>query len=110
MQLFAYSIYDKKAECYGIPFFKSKDMVAIRDFTSIVNDERSSLYQFPGDYDLYRVGHFLDGSGLMSAEKPTFLVNASSVKRSIFAGTPVERVSVVTGKDVVEIVPNSEVK
>ena len=51
-----YSIYDKKSEHFGIPFFCVNDGVAKRDFDRLAHDANSYVAAYPDDYSLYSIG------------------------------------------------------
>lgn len=57
-----YSIYDKKAKCYGMPFLAHNHAVAARMVQASM-DEVSLLAKYPHDYCLECVGSFSDEDG-----------------------------------------------
>lgn len=63
MQLKIYSIRDAKAEIFNAPFYKNTHGEAERDFSMLVNEEKSKINKFPEDYDLYHLGSFDDQTG-----------------------------------------------
>lgn len=72
-----YSIRDQKAECFNTPFFKTTHGEAERDFRVAVNDENTSLNQFPDDFDLYFVGTYDTNTGrLTSLDTPQHVIKA----------------------------------
>lgn len=76
--MFCYSIYDRKANCYNIPFFAQTDGVAVRNFQDLVSDSRSTVYRYPDDFSLYKVGEFNETSGaLITLDAPSHISNAS---------------------------------
>lgn len=80
MQLKAYSVRDQKGEVFHTPFFKKTHGEAERDFTALVRDNKSTLNQFPDDFDLYFVGHYDDQKGtFMSLDTPQHMLKAISV-------------------------------
>lgn len=79
MRTNAYSIYDSKSGAFGAPFFMQATGLAIRAFTDLVNDSKSTLFKYPSDFDLYHVGHFDDSEGKLIALTPVVnLGNASA--------------------------------
>lgn len=60
MKLMAYSIFDKKAECYLNPFFARAPGEAHRIFSDACQrkEEGNLIAMHPEDYDLYQVGSF----------------------------------------------------
>ncbi|AXH74004.1 MAG: nonstructural protein [Microviridae sp.] len=53
-----FSIYDQKSGTFHVPFFKPTHGEAERDFRSAVNDPKSTLNQYPDDFDLYYLGEY----------------------------------------------------
>jgi len=53
-----FTIRDTKAEVYNQPFFQQSHGEAERNFTTLVNDEKSTVSQYPEDFDLYFLGDF----------------------------------------------------
>lgn len=58
-----FSIRDAKAEFFNSPFLQKTEGEAERTFTSLVNDNQSTLSKHPEDYDLYFVGEYDDNTG-----------------------------------------------
>lgn len=82
MELKAYSIRDSKGEIYHNPFFKHTHGEAERDFTTAVNDDKSTLHQFPDDFDLYHIGSYDNQTGVFKAlATPQHIQKAVHVKR-----------------------------
>lgn len=81
MLLKAFSIRDSKAEIFNQPFFKKSHGEAERDFMQLVRDQKSTVWQFPEDFDLYYVGNYDDQTGTFSSlDTPQHVVKAVSVK------------------------------
>jgi hypothetical protein len=64
-----YAIYDSAIEAYLPPFIAQAEGAALRDFGNLINTPGTPAYDHPGDYHLFRVGHFQDGSGMLEPEK-----------------------------------------
>ncbi len=73
-----FSVYDKKAEGYLSPFVFPAVGQAVRAFTNIVNDDRTDMYKWPEDFDLYQLGYMDVGSGQFTNDA-TFLIGGMSV-------------------------------
>lgn len=58
-----YSIYDKKAEQFSPPQVYHNDMLALRAFEGIVNDDKMLIKKYPEDFSLYYVGNLGDSDG-----------------------------------------------
>ncbi len=58
-----YSVYDQKAEQFGPPQVFHNDMLALRSFESIVNDDKMFICKYPEDFSLYYVGNLGDING-----------------------------------------------
>lgn len=81
MQLRIFSIRDAKAEIFNPPFYKHTPGEAEREFTRLAKDDKSQVFQFPDDYDLYMLGTYDDQSGkITSLDTPQHIVKAVQVK------------------------------
>lgn len=58
-----YSIYDDKAEQFSPPQVHHNDMLALRAFQGIVNDDKMLIKKYPEDFSLYYVGSIGDSDG-----------------------------------------------
>lgn len=58
-----YSIYDTKAEQFSPPQVYHNDMLALRAFEGIANDEKMLIKKYPEDFSLYYVGNLGDSDG-----------------------------------------------
>lgn len=58
-----YSIYDSKAEQFSPPQVYHNDMLALRAFEGIVNDDKMLIKKYPEDFTLYYVGNLDDSNG-----------------------------------------------
>ena len=77
-----YSIYDQKAGVFNNPFYKTTHGEAERDFTTAVNDEKTTLNQYPTDFDLYYLGDYNDQDGKFTTlDTPQHVVKAVQVLR-----------------------------
>lgn len=65
MILKAFSVYDDAAQAYGQPFFAPALGLAIRMFTDLVNDPKSSPSQYPDQFTLFELGDFDDATGVL---------------------------------------------
>lgn len=80
MQLKIYSIRDSKGEIYNPPFYKKTHGEAERDFTTLCKDEKSTVAQYPEDFDLYYLGDYDDVKGTISSlDTPQHITKAVSV-------------------------------
>lgn len=83
MELKAFSIRDSKGEIFHTPFFKKSHGEAERDFAQLVRDSKSTLSQFPEDFDLYFLGVYDDVEGkFKSLDTPQHLVKAITLTRN----------------------------
>lgn len=81
MELKAFSIRDSKGEIFNPPFYKKTWGEAERDFHQLVKDEKSMVYKYPEDFDLYCVGSYDDQTGLFIPEAtPRHVVKAIMLK------------------------------
>jgi hypothetical protein len=58
-----YSIYDSKAEQFSPPQVYYNDMLALRAFEGIVNDDKMLIKKYPEDFSLYYIGNLSDSDG-----------------------------------------------
>lgn len=63
LKLRLYSIYDSKAEQFSPPQVYHNNMLALRGFESIVNDDKMFIKKYPEDFSLYYVGDLGDSDG-----------------------------------------------
>lgn len=65
-----YSIYDLKAEQFSPPQVYHNDMLALRGFESLVNDNKTLINSYPEDFSLYYVGNLGDTDGRYYIDGP----------------------------------------
>lgn len=58
-----YCIYDSKAEQFSPPQVYHNDMLALRAFEGLVNDDKTLINSYPEDFSLYYVGNLGDSDG-----------------------------------------------
>ena len=58
-----YSIYDSKAEQFSPPQVYHNDMLALRGFESLVNDDQMLINSYPEDFSIYYIGNIGDTDG-----------------------------------------------
>lgn len=81
MELRVYSIRDSKAEIFNQPFFQKTDAEAQRSFAQLIRDPKSTINQFPEDYDLYFLGTYDDQTGVIkSMDTPQHMLKAIAAK------------------------------
>lgn len=81
MRLKMYSVRDTKAEIYHAPWYKNTHGEAEREFQTIADDPKSTIYKHPEDYDLYFVGEYDDQTGKIEAcVTPQHIQKASHVQ------------------------------
>lgn len=82
MNLYAYTVYDRKALQYHAPFFAVADGAAVRSFMDLANDLQTNVGRHPGDYVLYRCGAYNDLNGeLLSVGALVHIADALSLVR-----------------------------
>lgn len=78
-----FSVRDSKTEIFNPPFFSRTHGDAERSFHQLVNDNKTTVNQFPEDYDLYYLGEYDDATGKFSPEPtPKHLIKAVSVLKT----------------------------
>jgi len=67
MQMRVFSVFDSKAEIYGMPFFMPNIQMAKRAFADYANDATTNVGKHPEDYTLFELGLFDDNNGRLTA-------------------------------------------
>lgn len=81
MQLKVFSIRDAKAEIFNAPFYKRSHGEAERDFSQLTTDGKSTVNQYPEDFDLYYLGTYNDQTGKFDPiDSPQHVVKAAVLK------------------------------
>lgn len=93
MQHKIYTVYDSKSEAYLQPFFLQTNGQAIRSFSDCANDPNHQFGRHPGDYTLFYLGMYEDGSATFAIE-PT---PASLGKAIEFVDAPPSNVQRMVG-------------
>lgn len=70
----AYSLFDKKVEAYGNPFFMPNDAAAVRSVGDAAADRSTTLARHPADFSLYSIGSFDDSTGRLEPHEPRPIV------------------------------------
>lgn len=78
------SVRDVKAGLFGQPFFAANEMAARRSVHMEVNSKnpQSLLAQYPGDFELVRLGYFSDEDGQVVLDMAHILNLQSLVEAS----------------------------
>lgn len=81
MQLKIYSIRDSKADLYNPPFYQKTHGEAERSFAQLTKDSKSTISQFPEDYDLYYLGTYDDLTGKIEVlDSPQHIIKAVNIQ------------------------------
>lgn len=79
MVLKMFSIRDRKSDVFNTPFFQPTHGAAERAFKTLVRDEKSTVSQYPEDFDLYYLGDYDDNQGRCeSIEVPQLVMSATA--------------------------------
>lgn len=78
MLLNVYSIFDAKLAVFNTPFFARANGEAIRSFSDLVHDSRTTVAQHPEDFSLFHIGQYDDEKGCLLPSHPLNLVQACS--------------------------------
>lgn len=89
LKLRLYSIYDSKAEQFSPPQVYHNDMLALRAFEGIVNDDKMLIKKYPEDFTLYYIGSLGDGDGRYYVE------NSDESRVPVLVGRAIEYVQTV---------------
>lgn len=63
MMLKIYSIRDSKTQTFNTPFYQKTHGEAERNFSKAVTDSKTTISQYPEDFDLYYLGEYNDNEG-----------------------------------------------
>lgn len=72
-----FSIFDSKTESWAPPFFAEHVGVALRSWSELVNDGRSTVSKFPSDFNLYEIGSFDSANGRIEPIVPVHMVQTA---------------------------------
>lgn len=78
---YLYSIMDRKARLFGVPFTALNDGLAIRVFGKLSQEEGSDISMFPEDFCLYRIGEFNLINGEVISETPEKIMDAMALRK-----------------------------
>lgn len=84
-----YSIYDSKAEQFSPPQVYHNDMLALRAFEGIVNDDKMLIKKYPEDFSLYYVGNLSDSDGRY------YIENCDESRIPVMVGRAIEYVQTI---------------
>ncbi len=59
-----YSVFDSKVGAFLLPFFSRNRAVALRSFTTAVQDSDSDFHRYAGDYTLFEIGEWEPEKGI----------------------------------------------
>jgi len=75
-----YAIKDGKGEFFSPPFLKHTHGEAERDFRTLAKDEKSTVFQYPEDFDLYYLGLYDNSTGKMQTlDAPQHIIKAANI-------------------------------
>lgn len=75
-----FAIRDSKAGMYNQPFHMNLVGEAERALHRLVNDDKSTISQYPEDFDLFEIGEFDDQSGLYQClDTPRHILKAAQL-------------------------------
>lgn len=77
------SVYDRKAELWGLPFYSHSRPTAVRDFAAAVKGGSGNVAQFPEDYELYLLGAFDDTTGVISIYDRQLLASGTDFSKEV---------------------------
>lgn len=77
MQMYLYSVYDKKACFFASPFCVEREVMAERFFNELVCDPQSTISKYPDDFALYYLGEYDSSTGVVQcSDVPRFRFEA----------------------------------
>lgn len=84
-----YSIYDSKAEQFSPPQVYHNDLLALRAFEGIVNDDKMFIKKYPEDFTLYYIGNLSDSDGRY------YIENCDESRVPVMVGRAIEYVQTI---------------
>jgi len=63
MKLLAFSVYDSKSEVFSPPMCFGTKGMAVRWFSDMANGQNKAISDHPGDFTLFQIGEYNDGTG-----------------------------------------------
>lgn len=80
MTIKMYSLYDKKTQVYGRPFFAHNDGHAVRLIQDELADNSFVVARHPDDFSLHCVGAFDDATGNVESMTPSKVMDCDQLK------------------------------
>ena len=74
-----FAVKDVKIGIYHKPFSDPHEQNAVRIFAAAVNDEQTSIFKNPEDYELYKIGEYNDENAKLKPVGPEFITNSISL-------------------------------
>lgn len=74
-----FSVLDKAVGAYMPPFFCRSKGEGVRQFTDAVNEQNSPFARHLADFELYSIGYFDQGSGLVTTDGCLRVISALEV-------------------------------
>ena len=68
-----YAIYDKKGERFDTPYFAHSRLFAKRRYLLMMEEDRSPLSMWPGDFELHMIGRYNVRTNTLIEEKELVL-------------------------------------
>nr|QJB19035.1 MAG: nonstructural protein [Microvirus sp.] len=73
-----FTVYDRKAQVYSLPFFAARTELAIRDYQYAQKDPASDLSKYPDDFVLCELGTFDDHTAVICMDDQPIIINTVS--------------------------------
>lgn len=100
MKLKVFSIFDHKAKAFMQPFYQQTEGLAIRAFTSAVNDPSTQFNKYPEDFVLYCHGVWDDAVGMFTQDSsPVPVIRADQVLADVAQVKPATNVVPIKKED-----------
>lgn len=66
----AFSLFDSKAQAFGLPFYAPAVGLAVRSVCDAAKERETLMAKHAADFTLYQVGEFDDATGLLTPMSP----------------------------------------
>jgi len=87
-----YSVFDSKVGAFLLPFFSRNRAVALRSFTTAVQDVNSDFHRYAGDYTLFEIGEWAPEEGVYKPFEAKLSLGLASQFLALAPGSEAEEV------------------
>lgn len=78
-----YAIKDVKVNSFTRPFFHQHDALAVREFDTLVNDEKTHFNTYPSEFELWRIGTINQNTAELKNDMKMIIQATSVIKEKV---------------------------